>query len=70
MTVNLLRVELKARNTNSKGIKSQLVARLAKALKSEAEKAEDSFKDNPSDSETEVAEDKKTDVIILIYLDF
>ena len=36
--VNSLRIELRARNISSKGLKSQLVARLTKALKSEAEK--------------------------------
>ena len=38
MNVNSLRIELRARNISSKGLKSQLVARLTKALKSEAEK--------------------------------
>lgn len=41
MNVNELRNELKARSINSKGLKSQLVARLAKTLKAEAEKTED-----------------------------
>ncbi|XP_056647234.1 cell division cycle and apoptosis regulator protein 1-like [Diorhabda sublineata] len=45
MVVNDLRNELKARNINSKGLKSQLVAKLTKALKAEAEKNEDNDKE-------------------------
>ncbi|GLV41286.1 hypothetical protein CBL_04810 [Carabus blaptoides fortunei] len=40
MSVTDLRNELKARSSNSKGLKSQLVARLTKTLKAEAEKTE------------------------------
>lgn len=38
MSIQALRNELKARNTNSKGLKSQLIARLTKILKTESEK--------------------------------
>lgn len=41
MNAKDLRNELEERNINSKGLKSQLVARLSKALKSEAEKNDD-----------------------------
>lgn len=41
MGLPALKTELKARGINSKGLKSQLVARLTKALKSESEKTED-----------------------------
>ena len=39
--VNELRHELEARTLSPKGLKSQLIARLTKALKTEAEKAEE-----------------------------
>ena len=39
--VNELRQELEARTLNPKGLKSQLIARLTKAIKTEAEKAEE-----------------------------
>ncbi len=39
--MNDLRVELESRNLSSKGLKSQLIARLTKALKSEQEKEEE-----------------------------
>ena len=41
MSVADLRKELRARGVNSKGLKSQLVAKLTKALKIEAEKTPD-----------------------------
>ncbi|KAF2900664.1 hypothetical protein ILUMI_05521 [Ignelater luminosus] len=61
MNVSALRTELKARNINSKGLKSQLVARLTKALKMEAEKTEDSSKDGQPEPEPEVIEEKKAE---------
>lgn len=68
MGVNDLRNELKARNISSKGLKSQLVARLVKTLKSEAEKNEETDKDKDVESETEsVQEDKKIEVIFFCY---
>ncbi|KAL1492187.1 hypothetical protein ABEB36_012671 [Hypothenemus hampei] len=59
MTVVQLRSELKARNLDSKGLKAQLVARLTKILKSEAEKEEeeDEIKDKQS-SEVEGGSEK------------
>lgn len=39
--VNELRQELEARTLSPKGLKSQLIARLTKAIKTEAEKAEE-----------------------------
>lgn len=62
MTVTALRCELKARNVSYKGLKSQLVARLTKLLKAEAEKNEDAFKDGQCEAEAEVQEDKKSEV--------
>ncbi|PSN50436.1 hypothetical protein C0J52_04927 [Blattella germanica] len=41
MKVNELRQELEARTLSPKGLKSQLIARLTKAIKTEAEKAEE-----------------------------
>lgn len=64
MTVNQLRSELKARNINSKGLKSQLVARLSKALKNEADKVEDGNKEGVADVESDSTDEKKTEVII------
>lgn len=68
MNVSALRTELKARNINSKGLKSQLVARLTKALKMEAEKTEDSSKDGQPEPETEVIEEKKAEVSVVILV--
>lgn len=51
MNVNELRNELKARNIISKGLKSQLVARLQKALKSETEKTDCTIEENKKDDE-------------------
>lgn len=63
MAVNALRTELKARGVNHKGLKSQLVARLTKILKAEAEKVEDNSKENQGEgSDTEVTEEKKSEV--------
>jgi hypothetical protein len=59
MVVSALRNELKARNVNSKGLKSQLVARLAKALKVEAEKAEDPSKEVQQDVDFDMSADEK-----------
>lgn len=61
MVVSSLRNELKARNVNYKGLKSQLVARLVKALKAEAESSDDVVKDAESEPEKEV-EEKKPEV--------
>lgn len=56
MSLPALRTELKARGINSKGLKSQLVARLARALKSEVEKTEndDNMETDQNDSKIEV----------------
>lgn len=63
MSVGALRVELKARNINSKGLKSQLVAKLVKALKAEADKTDEETKEeSQSEMEVESLDDKKTDV--------
>lgn len=65
MVVSGLRVELKARGINSKGLKSQLVARLAKAVKAEAEKTDDPNSESMPDFEIDTsAEDKKTEVFV------
>ncbi|RZC40237.1 cell division cycle and apoptosis regulator protein 1-like, partial [Asbolus verrucosus] len=61
MLVSALRNELKARNVNSKGLKSQLVARLAKALKAEAEKAEDPSKEVQQEADYISADEKKVE---------
>lgn len=65
MSVNQLRNELKARSVNSKGLKSQLVARLSKALKNEAEKIEDENKEGPVDVESDSTDEKKVEVLHL-----
>lgn len=58
MTVVQLRTELKARKLDFKGLKAQLVARLIKALKTEADKEEDDPKERPSsDNEGELEKD-------------
>jgi hypothetical protein len=41
LQVTTMRQELEARGLNSKGLKSQLIARLTKALRSEQEKEEE-----------------------------
>lgn len=67
MSVVDLRKELKARALNSSGLKSQLIAKLSKALKSEASKTEggkedrDSDKEEQSDEGKSAAEEKKID---------
>lgn len=61
MTVSQLRNELKARNINSKGLKSQLVARLSKSLKNEADKVEDESKEVIADVESDSTEEKKVE---------
>uniref|UniRef100_A0A0A9XIZ5 Cell division cycle and apoptosis regulator protein 1 n=1 Tax=Lygus hesperus TaxID=30085 RepID=A0A0A9XIZ5_LYGHE len=62
MKVSELRDELEARNLSPKGLKSQLVARLAKAIKTEAdeEEANGNVKDDPNAAleETEKEEEK------------
>lgn len=66
MVINSLRLELKARNISSKGLKSQLVARLTKTLKAESEKESDTTKEKEQElaaAELEPeAEEKKNDV--------
>lgn len=73
MAVSALRNELKARHISWKGLKSQLVARLNKTLKTEMEKVDDaaaaissssSVKDNQheSESDTNQESEKKTEV--------
>lgn len=57
MNVQSLRTELKARAINSKGLKSQLIARLTKALKTESEKTEDEVQEvDQNDSKMDVDE--------------
>lgn len=73
--VGALRNELKARNVNSKGLKSQLVARLTKALKSEADKTDDESKEKDKELQTDVeidtsVEDKKLEVRYLFIFFF
>ena len=65
--MNELRQELVARNLSSKGLKSQLVARLSKAIKSEQAKEEgrqDEAEENEKESspipKEEAKEDKKS----------
>lgn len=62
MVVGALRNELKARNISCKGLKSQLVARLSKALKAEAEKNDDSNKDKEESESENVQDEKKSEV--------
>ncbi|XP_019756359.1 cell division cycle and apoptosis regulator protein 1 [Dendroctonus ponderosae] len=58
MTVVQLRTELKARKLDFKGLKAQLVARLTKALKSEADREEEDPREKPnSDGEAECEKD-------------
>lgn len=49
--MNELRQELEARTLSPKGLKSQLIARLTKAIKTEAEKAEEEEVKNGDDAE-------------------
>lgn len=67
MTVSALRTELKARSVNCKGLKSQLAARLTKLLKAEAEKTDEESKEVLNESETEVQEEKKSEVNFSLY---
>ncbi|XP_023018304.1 cell division cycle and apoptosis regulator protein 1 [Leptinotarsa decemlineata] len=65
MVVNELRAELRARNISDKGLKSQLVARLTKTLKVEAEKTEENSKETKEDEGEGgggVQEEKKAEV--------
>lgn len=66
MVVGALRNELKARNISCKGLKSQLIARLTKALKAETEKNDDSNKDK-EESESENVQDEKKSEVSEIY---
>ncbi|XP_013773988.1 cell division cycle and apoptosis regulator protein 1-like [Limulus polyphemus] len=66
MKVNDLRRELEARNLSTKGLKSQLIARLTKALRSESEKEEqeeaehdETMEDSEKQDSTEEEEKKK-----------
>lgn len=76
MNVNELRNELKARNINSKGLKSQLVARLTKALKAEAAEKSDDVEDGDKKDETmeaeilesSVHEEKKAEVSMKLFI--
>ncbi|XP_034944335.1 cell division cycle and apoptosis regulator protein 1-like isoform X2 [Chelonus insularis] len=61
MNVNELRQELAARNLSSKGLKSQLFARLMKAIKSEQAK-EEGRQDEIDDNEEEVVTPLKEDL--------
>lgn len=54
MQVNELRQELAARNLSSKGLKSQLLARLLKAVKSEQAK-EEGRQDEADENEEDVS---------------
>lgn len=80
MNVADLRNELKARNINSKGLKSQLIAKLMKALKSEIEASEDNSEAadkqqeddlNESDAvEVGSQEELKSEVRIFFFMNF
>ncbi|GJQ87233.1 hypothetical protein Trydic_g8462 [Trypoxylus dichotomus] len=61
MSIIDLRNELKARAVNSKGLKSQLIAKLTKALKAEAEKTDDPKEPPAEVPEVENVEEKKTE---------
>ncbi|XP_066303450.1 cell division cycle and apoptosis regulator protein 1-like isoform X2 [Branchiostoma lanceolatum] len=61
MKVNELRAELEARGLNSKGLKSQLIARLTKALKQEVEKEEEE-KEAKDEAKEEEEEEKEEEV--------
>lgn len=65
MSVSQLRNELKARSINAKGLKSQLVARLTKTIKAEADKMDDEAKDLPAEVESDSTDEKKTEVCSL-----
>ncbi|XP_038629415.1 cell division cycle and apoptosis regulator protein 1 isoform X1 [Scyliorhinus canicula] len=60
MKVNDLRKELESRNQSSKGLKSQLIARLTKQLKTEAEK-EEQKESEKSEREDDEEEDKRSE---------
>ncbi|XP_069756943.1 cell division cycle and apoptosis regulator protein 1 isoform X2 [Narcine bancroftii] len=60
MKVNDLRKELESRNQSSKGLKSQLIARLTKQLKTETEK-EEQKESEKSEREDDEDEDKRSE---------
>ncbi|XP_048407221.1 cell division cycle and apoptosis regulator protein 1 isoform X2 [Stegostoma tigrinum] len=60
MKVNDLRKELESRNQSSKGLKSQLIARLTKQLKTEAEK-EEQKESEKSEREDDDEDDKRSE---------
>ncbi|XP_055503293.1 cell division cycle and apoptosis regulator protein 1 isoform X2 [Leucoraja erinacea] len=60
MKVNDLRKELESRNQSSKGLKSQLIARLTKQLKTEAER-EEQKESEKSEREDEEEEEKRSE---------
>uniref|UniRef100_UPI00398E5C7D cell division cycle and apoptosis regulator protein 1 n=1 Tax=Pristiophorus japonicus TaxID=55135 RepID=UPI00398E5C7D len=60
MKVNDLRKELESRSQSSKGLKSQLIARLTKQLKTEAEK-EEQKESEKSEREDDEEEDKRSE---------
>ncbi|XP_022919300.2 cell division cycle and apoptosis regulator protein 1-like [Onthophagus taurus] len=63
MTLGDLRNELNARGINSKGLKSQLIAKLSKSLKAEAERGEDCKEGSSMEMDLEEnAEEKKSDI--------
>lgn len=63
MSCGALRSELKARHMNHRGLKSQLVARLTKALKIETDRTEADNQDKESSNEADMeGSDEKKDV--------
>lgn len=62
MKVNDLRKELEARTLSSKGLKSQLIARLTKSLKTEQEKEEQEAENKEEEEEKPAEVEEKTEV--------